>query len=828
MKKTLAIAAFILLWFAASVAAQNARRPAKQPRTVTIGVVADGPWPGNDEIFPVIMQEIVDLTRGEFDVRFSLEKGGIADWTPTGINNALDRALGDQEVDIVLALGVLAANEVGRRARLPKPVLAPIVIDAVLQGLPLKNGRSGRKNFSYLTVPWSFDRDLKAFREITHFNNVVVLAGNVFLDAIPGLKDRILDSARRVGVSVTLIPVGDSTDQALAQIAPDTTAVYITPLLQLSNAEFDKLAAGLVARKLPSFSQLGRREVERGIMAGIRPDSNFTQLGRRLAINVQRILLGDDPSRFTVSLKLAEKLVINMATARAIEVWPSWVVLTEAELLNQARDQVARTVSLVGVIEQAIEGNVDLAAARQVLVAGNEEIRSARANLLPQVDLSSTARLIDANSAQDSRGAQPEFLWNGSLTVSQIVWSETALAALSAQKHLQRSRREEYQVTELDVVRTAAVAYLDVLRAKTLERIQQDNLKVTRQNLDLARTRLNVGTANRAEVYRWESQIANDRKSVIEASAGRNVAEIQLNRILGRPMEEPYLTEETAIDDPALLTGQKQLVRFLRDPWIFRVFRQFMIREAVGRAPELKQLDAAIAVQERVLTSSRRSHWSPTVAVQGSANQRIWRAGEGSDPNAMLPPEQQSNDASFTWSVGLSVSLPLFSGGATSAEIRKAEAELSQLRLQRRAVRDAVAQRIGSALHIVGSSYAGIHLSRQSAEAAAKNLEIVTEAYSQGALSIIDLIDAQNAALVSEQVAANAVYDFLIDWMDVQRAVGQFDVLMDKSARADFFRRANTYLSAARSSPAAGQPAATPATEPAETPAKGPRGQNRN
>ena len=554
-------------------------------------------------------------------------------------------------------------------------------------------------------------------------------------------------------------------------------------------------------------------------MAGTRPDSNFKRLGRRLALNVQRILSGDDPARFTVNLKLAEQLVINMTTARAIGKWPSWIVLTEAELINDPKRQIDRKVSLASVIREAMDNNVDVVAARKVLAAGKEDIKLARSNLLPQIDISTTARVIDKDSAAGSFGSQPEFLWNGSLTASQVIWSEPAWTGLSVQKSLQRSREHDFETTRLDTVQGTAIAYLNLLRAQTLERIQQNNLRVTRKNLALSRTRLSVGTANRAEVYRWESQIANDRKSVIEASSQRNNAEVNLNRILGRPMEEPYVTEEITLDDPALLTSHKDLFRFLRDPWIFKVFRRFMIEEAVTRSPELKQLDAAIAAQERALTSAKRAYYSPTVAVQGSLNQRFVRAGEGSEPNPML-----GDSPSLTWSVGLVVSVPLFSGAARPAAVRQANAELARLRTQRRGVRDLVAQRINAAMHDMGASYAGIRLSRDSAEAAAKNLELITEAYSQGAISILELIDAQNAALVSEQVAANAVYDFLIDWMNAERAVGRFDVLMDDAERREFFQRAEAYAQKARNSQAGTGPNPAPAptpTPPAPTPSPG-------
>ena len=76
------------------------------------------------------------------------------------------------------------------------------------------------------------------------------------------------------------------------------------------------------------------------------------------------------------------------------------------------------------------------------------------------------------------------------------------------------------------------------------------------------------------------------------------------------------------------------------------------------------------------------------------------------------------------------------------------------------------------------------------------NLELVSDAYSQGLVSIIDLIDAQNAALVADLGAATAVYDFLVDWVEVERAVGRFSLFMTADERSEFFVRLEAFVAA--------------------------------
>jgi outer membrane protein TolC len=74
-------------------------------------------------------------------------------------------------------------------------------------------------------------------------------------------------------------------------------------------------------------------------------------------------------------------------------------------------------------------------------------------------------------------------------------------------------------------------------------------------------------------------------------------------------------------------------------------------------------------------------------------------------------------------------------------------------------------------------------------DAARRNLTLVTDAYVRGIKSIIDLIDAQNQALVANQQAANAVYDFLIDLMDVQRSAGSFFLFAPQEERDGWLER---------------------------------------
>jgi outer membrane protein TolC len=459
-------------------------------------------------------------------------------------------------------------------------------------------------------------------------------------------------------------------------------------------------------------------------------------------------------------------------------------VVTEADLVQEERE-VPRKIALYDAVREARDVNLDLAAQQRAVASGVQDVSRARSVLLPQVEVSGLGAVIDDDLAQASRGTQAERSFSGSAAVSQVIFSEKAWSNLQAQEHLQRSRESELRQVQLDVVQEAAAAYLNVLRAKTFERIQKTNLQLTRSNLELARVRESVGSTAPGEVLRWESQIATDRKSVIEANAQRNLAEMALNRVLHRPSEEPFQTVEAGLEDRRLLTAQGRLFSYISNRWIFKVFRKFMVREGTAASPELKRLDSSIAAQERLLKSARRTFWAPTVAAQGELSDAFSRAGSGSD----LPPP----GGDLNWSVGVKVSLPILQGGARIADARKAEEDLRRLRLQREATAERIEQRIRSALHRMGAAYAGIGLSEDAAVAAHENLNLVTDAYSRGAVSVLDLLDAQNAALVAERVAANAVFDFLVDLVEAERSVGRFAFFMSPAEVDAFYQRLEAF-----------------------------------
>lgn len=448
-------------------------------------------------------------------------------------------------------------------------------------------------------------------------------------------------------------------------------------------------------------------------------------------------------------------------------------------------EPVTRTLTLFDAVNEAIEVNLELLNTHQQLAVAEQDIARAKAQRFPRLTASAMGTIIDEDRASAPAG-QAERSISGSLSLTQIIFSDKVNANVTIEKLMQQARTDELEQVKLDITLEAAAAYLNILRAKTYETIQKDNLQVTISNLEQAKLRYSVGISRLSDVYRWEAEVAADKQDFLDAKERRKQAEIHLNRLLHRPQEEQFGTAELSIDDPLLSTGATPLLAYLDNPSMSRLFRDFAVQKGLENAPELAQLDAASKAQQRLKSSISRECILPTIVAQGEVTDTFWKDGKGSEDIPGAPD-------GLTWHVGLQVSLPLFSGGARIAESRQASLELDRLILERSLVEEQLEHRIRSAFYSTSHSYAKIDLSRDEAEAAHKTLEVMIALYARGAVAMLDLIDAQNAALVADLVVTDSKYNFLIALMKSERAINHFDFFSTPEERERFFQEFDEY-----------------------------------
>lgn len=273
-----------------------------------------------------------------------------------------------------------------------------------------------------------------------------------------------------------------------------------------------------------------------------------------------------------------------------------------------------------------------------------------------------------------------------------------------------------------------------------------------------------------------ETELADAGRNVLSAKSSLEQRRQNLNRILNRPISEEFTTTVETLENPLLLISDKRITELVTNRYSLEKLTEFLVERGLANAPELRQLEAKIAADKRRLTSNRRAYWLPDVNLTGEYTRNLDEdRAEGGIP-------AEDND----WRVGITLSLPLYEGGARKARTARSALSVRQTETEYRNRGNAVEQEIRSNAEVVHASYGSIDLAGLSEEASQKNYDLVAASYALGQSSIVALLDAQESLIEAREASMNAVYSFLIDLMNLQRAVGAFDLFLTDKERTAF------------------------------------------
>lgn len=724
-----------------------------------IHLVADGQSPWSEDIIKSLQTELKSLSDADLQLVLPNEDINFADWKVSTTARKLQEALNDQTSDIVIALGIAASDSVARISA-EKPIIAANVLSPNLQGFPIsENGASARENTHFLVANIDLITEIAKFQQMARAKNIALLVEESYVETLPFLQAILDEITNQPTFQISIVPIAqESIEQTVANIPSDVNAVFVLPQLQLTGEKQQVLIDEINKRKLPSYTLLGRSQVEAGYLLGTGLVPSSQQLIRRLAIDIRDIALGRSITSLPVALDVKDRLAINLATAQTIGFSPSFSVLVEANQINALLEE-GRTLSLFKAVEEAVARNLDLALADTDVRLALETTKQARSTLLPQLSGNADWQALDRDLAisQQTRSTSV------GLNLSQTIYSESQQSEFVSSKFLEKAQKAVFESTRLDIIELTALLYLDVLVAKTELAIQEDNLRLTFANLERAEYRSDIGAASRSDVLRFRTELGSDRQSVTDARSQFEQSINVLNQVLQRPITERFRTQEPGLSGPGIF-GDSRLPSLLDTPRKVLFFSDYLTQEAIENSPEIESLKNEIASQERLLLATKRKRYVPDVVASADVSRVV-----------------ADNDTPFTidhdnnWSLGVEFSWTLYQGSAIRSEQTTAQLALQQLKLQQKQLLDSLESDTRNSVIQAGASRANIGFASDSADAALQTFDLVTDSYVRGVASYIDLIDAQSSYLNARLSAANAVYVHLQDLMSLQRTIGFFD-----------------------------------------------------
>lgn len=761
IKRLCAVVIFSLcLGFSAGVLAKN----------VTIALISDGE--GARQVIPSqrLQEEILELLEPQHSVTFQSLNGG---WSEEGVQQVLAAALSNPSIDIIVAQGLVGTHIAGKIPNLNKPVIGMFVPEPGLQGLPLTaNKTSGKNNYTYISDLQNFDESLKDILAILPAKKIGLITDEMIVEGVPMLTNQAFYG----DANVELITTDGNLESLVEKLPADLGSVMVAPLLRMSRSDIAKLSKVFIERGIPSVSFVGDVTVEDGVLMSVGTDYVEEQKSaRRVALNILSVLEGENPADLSVRLEFGGGLQFNQQTAAAIGFKLPWDISLVAKMYDGRSENYTSNnggLTLNQAVNQALDQNIALAQQRLSFDIAAEDLAIARSSWWPQLNATAQASQLDQGITAIGN---PEQSIDAALQVSQVLYSEPLKSGLDIAGLNRRLSRSQLDATILDTIQNVAVAYISVLRAKALEDVQRINLAASLENLALSENRFSLGAVTESDILSWKSQIATDKRNLLSAQASASNAIIGLQNTIQMPFDKVISFDETDTQRLVSLSVSEEVRTTFDNPSDRTLMTQFILQKAIENAPEVEQVEFANAISERSAKAAKRAYYVPTFSFSAQQNANLDRAGRFSaETDAALPED--------SWSANIVASYPIFDGRKRKAELSKARYQQHQTKLDGRRVKDAIRVNALNQWNAIGASYPALFLSKEAADAARRSLEMTRDQYSSGAISITTLIQAQNIALAAEIDAAEAQYAFLIDFVNLGRAVADFRAITDENS----------------------------------------------
>lgn len=688
------------------------------------------------------------------------------------------------KADIILAFGTISNVIVGQQKEHAKPTILFGAVNSDVIKIDKTRTTSGVHNFNFLVTSQSYSRDLKTFKEIVDFKNVAVLVE----DFLPDLVSIEATLDKEIGVlnaSYKLIPFQNIDD--IKSNLQGVDAVYMAGGFFLNDSEIKDLSNFFIENNLPSFTATHVDDVAKGLMATNQSEENLSRFFRRIALNVEAIVNGVDASELSVYIDYNNKLTINYNTAEQVGVPIRYSLIATTNFVGDYKKVVAeKKYNLLEVINQTVNNNLSLQSEKQKVALKEQDVKDAKSNYLPELSASATGTYLDPDLAEISGGQNPEYRTSGNISLTQTLYSEAATANIKIQSHLQKAEQENYNAAELDAVLSASTAYFNTLILKANTLIQSENLEVTKRNLEIAEQNYEAGEAGKMDVLRFRSELAQNTQAFVEAVNQLDQARFALNAVLNNPIDFKLDVDEAELSKGIFENyNYEQLGELIDDPSLRKQFVNFLVQEAKQNSPEIAALDYNLKATERTLKLNSSGRFVPTLALQGQYNRDFNQWGKGSIPEPALDDN---------YNLALNLSIPIFKQNKQNINKQIAEIQKEQLDINKDNFELNIERNINEAILDIINQIANIELSKISERTAKESLDLVQVSYSNGAVPIVQLIDAQRNYLQAQQAKANATYNYLLSSMQLERYLGQFFLLNTEAENQDFIRRFNAFL----------------------------------
>ena len=398
-------------------------------------------------------------------------------------------------------------------------------------------------------------------------------------------------------------------------------------------------------------------------------------------------------------------------------------------------------------IDYAMANNITLQKSKLQKESATEELKGAKAALLPTLSASTNQSLgyqpwkdtgmsyvtngtvntkVDKTSYNGSYSLSGQWtVWNGNRNINTIKLDQLS----EEQAELQT------QETANSIQERIAQIYAQILYLAENVKVNEQMLETSKKNEERGQEMLSVGKMSKADVAQLSAQRANDEYSIVEAQSQLLNYELQLKQLLEITDEERFQVAIPEITDEQVLAKIPDL--------------QTVYEQALLSRPEIERSQLAIK-SSGVSVALAKAGWMPSVNLTGgvtTSTNSLSSNGWGD--------QIKSN---VNTSLGLGVTVPIYDGRSTKTSVNKAKIQQLQAQLDLQDQQKTLYSNVQQFWLNAWTNQQKYQAAKSSVESAQQSYDLLSEQFRLGLKNIVELMTGKDRLLASLQNQLQSKY----------------------------------------------------------------------
>lgn len=417
----------------------------------------------------------------------------------------------------------------------------------------------------------------------------------------------------------------------------------------------------------------------------------------------------------------------------------------EKRLLSAACWQVFGDAELNRLQHLALNANQDLVVAMHRIEEAEATLRIQRADLLPTQSGSSSAQRSQqsANNNQIevfTPEAVSQYRLGNTLSYELDLWGKVRRSVESKKASLQ-SVQYARDAVMLRLTGDVAQQYFALRTLDAEAAVLRDTIKLRNDSLQIARTRFDGGLTTESDVTRATSALASAEADAADVSRRRDLIANTLAELCGQAASSFHVARVSQLTSRVPQPPMQAPATLLRQrPDIAEAERTLAARSA----------EIGVAMGERL----------PSIKLNANLSLES------------LTLSDLFSSSSRAFSFGPELSLPIFTGGANSARVKRAEAQHAQAAAEWRATVLTAIKEVEDSLANQRGYRTLSEKQKTNAEAAAQTTALSSERYQKGLVNYLEVVDAQREELLARRSLVQAQGNRLAASVGLLKALG--------------------------------------------------------